>query len=504
MTTTTGTTARRGSALALGGLVAALALTACGTEVAGGSGGGLAPLRIGTGAGGGLPAADSGGGKVAASGWTLSGSLPAGPGTGPVLRFTGAPGEDDVRALAAALGLSASPDTRAHGWIVDGPGGELRVRNDASGQWSFSRGTDCPSYYVDVDNDGPDSVVSCAVAEGPGDGTATDLPLVTDDAALAAAAPVLSAAGVDAAPRVLDGARGPAGTTTTVGADPTVADLPTYGLQTLVDVDADGVSGAMGWLGDLEPSGDYPVISAQDAFDRLAAMPRPLAEMACPSIAPGPMETPGEVPGDDPLPGCGGFEPPVITGAVFGLTVSWEDGTAILVPAWLFTVQGWDDPLAQVAVADQYLADPTPAPEPTTGTGGGSAVPPDPGQTDTPVEPPSVEPGDPGTSGGGSDGSGGEPVAPGSPAVEKAYVDSDGRTLALTGWGGVCSEFTAIADESATTVKVQVVERSTLGPDGACVDMAQEWKAVVELDAPLGDREIVDATTGLPVPVTRT
>jgi hypothetical protein len=157
-----------------------------------------------------------------------------------------------------------------------------------------------------------------------------------------------------------------------------------------------------------------------------------------------------------------------------------------------------------VAVADQYLADPTPAPEPTTGTGGGSAVPPDPGQTDTPVEPPSVEPGDPGTSGGGSDGSGGEPVAPGSPAVEKAYVDSDGRTLALTGWGGVCSEFTAIADESATTVKVQVVERSTLGPDGACVDMAQEWKAVVELEAPLGDREIVDATTGLPVPVTRT
>jgi hypothetical protein len=499
MTTSTGTTARRGSALALGGLVAALALSACGTEVAGGSSG-LEPLRIGTGAAGGAPAADSAGGKIA-SGWTLSGTLPAGPGTGPVLRFTGDPGEDDVRALAAALGLTGAPEARKHGWIVDGPTGELRVRSDAAGQWSFTRTTDCPSYYVDVDSTGPDSAVSCAVADGPDSTTASDLPLITDDAALATAEPVLAAAGVSADPRVLDGARGAYGTAVAVVADPTVADLPTTGLQTVVDVDVDGVVGATGWLGDLTPDGDYPVVSAQTAYDRLDAMPRALDAMACPEIAPGPMETPG----DDPMPPCGKVQPMVITGATFGLTTSWEDGQTILVPAWLFAVKGWDYPLAQVAVADEYLADPTPAPEPTSGTGGGSAIPPDPGQTDTPVEPPSVEPGDPG-SGGGSDGSGGgtEPVSPGSPAVEKAFVDSNGTTLALTGWGGVCSEFTAIADESATTVKVQVVERSTIGPDEACVDMAQEWKALVELDAPLGDRDLVDATTGLTIPVTRT
>ena len=88
--------------------------------------------------------------------------------------------------------------------------------------------------------------------------------------------------------------------------------------------------------------------------------------------------------------------------------------------------------------------------------------------------------------------------------MEKAYLDSNGTTLALTGWGGTCAEYSAVADESATTVKVQIVGRSTIGPDEACNAMAVEIKAVVELDAPLGDREVVDAATGLPVPVTRT
>lgn len=523
MTTSTQTrrTARpRRTAIAAGGVVAVLALAGCGTQVASDASG-LAPLRIGKAQAAGAPAAgaDTAGGTIG-SGWTLDGTLPTGPGTGPVMRFTGAPGEDDVRALAAALGLTAAPDKHAHGWVVDGAAGELRVRSDATGQWSFSRSIDCPSYFVDVDRTDGNSGVSCAVADAPGSvaapsptgmpedpPTASDLPLVTDDAALAAATPVLTAAGVDAEPRVLGGASGQSGTVASVVGDPTVAELPTAGLRTVVDVDPTGVLGATGWLGDLTADGDYPVISAQKAFDRLDQMPRALATIACPEIAPDPSASPG----DDPMPQpCPQPQPMTITGATFGLTLSWELTSPILVPAWLFTVTGWDDPLAQVAVADEYVADPTPAPEPSTGTGGGSAIPPKPapsGPDDTPVAPPTPNPGTPPGNGGGTDpstGTGGGPAGPETPAIERAYLDTNGTTLALVGWGGVCSEYSGIADESSSAVKVQIVGRSTLSPDEACIEMAQEIKVLIELDAPLGTRTLTDATTGRTIPVTRT
>ncbi len=400
------------------------------------------------------------------------------------------------------------------------PRASLRVRSDAAGQWSFSRSTDCPSYFVDVDRTDGSTGVSCAVGgepvsvtvplppDAPSDApTANDLPLVSDDAALAAAEPVLTAAGVDAQPRVYGGASGQSGTVAMVVGDPTVAGLPTAGLRTVVDVDTTGVLGATGWLGDLTADGDYPVISAQKAFDRLDQLPRALAAIACPEIAPGPLESPGDDP--KPIP-CPTPEPMAVTGAAFGLTLSWEGMTPILVPAWLFQVAGWDDPLVQVAVADEYLADPTPAPEPSAGTGGGSAIPPNPGPSgpvDTPVAPPTPNPGTPPGNGGGTDPStgtgGGQPGAE-TPAIEKAYLDTNGTTLALVGWGGVCSEYTGIADESSSAVKVQIVGRSTLGPDQACIEIAQEIKVVVELDAPLGTRTLTDAATGLKIPVTRT
>ncbi len=504
MTTSTSTQttkrarARTSSALAVGGLVTALALAACGTEVANGSGEGLAPLRIGSASGNGAPAAgsDSSGGKLA-SGWTLQGSLPAGPGSGPVLRFTGAPGEDDVRALAAALGLTAAPGKRAHGWVVDGKAGQLRVRNDASGQWSFSRSSDCPSYFVDVDRTDGSTGVSCAVADAPASvtvplppdapsdaPTANDLPLVTDDAALATAEPVLAAAGVDATPRVRGGAGGQSGTVASVVADPTISGLPTSGLSSVVDVDGQGVVGATGWLGDLTADGDYPVLSAQKAFDRLDSMPRPLAAIACPDIAPGPMES-----GAPETMPCASPEPMVITGATFGLTLSWEGLTPILVPAWLFAVTGWDTPLAQIAVADQYLADPTPIPEPTTGTGGGSdpgsggsAIPPQPGTPDTPVEPPTDR------------GLSPEP-APGYVSIVSAIASADGMSLTLVGWGGVCAEYSGEVKEDPAHVYGYVTSRSTLAPDEACIEIAKEIKVTVKLQEPLGSRTVIDQTS---------
>lgn len=500
--TTTWATPRTGSALAVGGLVAALALAACGTTVAGGSGDGLAPLRIGTATGNGVPAAgsDSSGGKLT-PGWTLKGSLPSGPGTGPVLRFTGAPSEDDVRALATALGLTAAPDKQAHGWIVAGATGELRVRSDTAGQWSFSRSTDCPSYFVDVDRADGSGGVSCAVAADAAAGTvaapsqpASDLPLVTDDAALATAEPVLAAAGVDATPRVLGGAAGQSGTVASVVADPTISGLPTSGLSSVVDVDPQGVRGATGWLGDLTADGDYPVVSAQKAFDRLDSMPRALAAIACPDIAPGPMES-----GAPEAMPCASPEPMVVTGATFGLTLSWEGLTPILVPAWLFTVTGWDNPLAQIAVADQYLAEPTPIPEPTTDAGGGSdpgsggsAIPPQPGTPETPAEPPT----DPGLSP--------EPV-PGYVSIDSALVSADGMSLTLVGWGGVCAEYSGEVKEDSDHVYGYITSRSTLAPDQACIEIAKEIKVTVRLQEPLGPRTVLDQTSssGRVVPVSK-
>ena len=61
---------------------------------------------------------------------------------------------------------------------------------------------------------------------------------------------MLAAAGVDAEPRALgDNGIG----WRTVVADPDVAGLPTAGLRTSVDVSADGVTGAFGFLGAPQP-----------------------------------------------------------------------------------------------------------------------------------------------------------------------------------------------------------------------------------------------------------
>jgi hypothetical protein len=297
--------------------------------------------------------------------------------------------------------------------------------------------------------------------------------------ARAAAAPLLAAAGVDGDPRVQ---AWPGSPTATVLIDPLVAGLPTSGVRTLVDVDAAGVAGAMGRVGVPAEGPAYPILTAQQTFDRLAEMPVPMPAIACPDTVDG---SPNPCPTPTPMS---------VTGAVLGLQLAYDAGSPVLVPAWLFAVAGSDEPLAMVAVVDEYLTDPTGGDEPTSGSGGGSAGS-DPGSggaTDTPVAPPS----DPGLSP--------EPVPGAEPLnapVERALLD--GRTLTLIGWGGACADYAAVADESTDAVKVQIVGKSTLGPDQACIEIALELRLEVTLEAPLGDREVLDATTGALVPVTR-
>ncbi len=211
-------------------------------------------------------------------------------------------------------------------------------------------------------------------------------------------------------------------------------------------------------------------MSARTAFDRLADSPRPLPELAC-------------VQSKDGRTVCPTPTPLVVTGAVLGLELASDDGAPVLVPAWLFTVRDSDEPLAAIAVEPRFLGDPDPGPGASTDPGSGSepgssgGTEPMPPTTDTPVAPPAQ---------GGASGA----------AVTAATVSADGRTLTLVGWGGVCATYSAIADESGSAVKVQIVGTSTIGPDEACADMALEVKVDVALERPLGARTVTDATTG--------
>jgi hypothetical protein len=476
----------------------ALVLTGCGDQQAASGDGGPVPLAIGTVGSGGAVAADAAGARSGApSGFTLDGSLPDGPASAAVLRYA----EDSVdaaqvTALAAALGLSGDPVREAHGWELSTADGLLRVRGD--GEWSYSReGLPCPAYAVDVTSPDGGGGVSCATAEPaggdkPGVDPVRELDATPpgDAAALSAAEPLLAAAGVVGDPRVQSW---PGSPTASVQVDPVVAGLPTSGVRTVVDVDDEGILGALGRLGDPAEGPAYPILSAQKTFDRLASLPIAMPAIACPESVDG---RPNPCPTPTPMS---------ITGATLGLQLAYDAGEPVLVPAWLFTVADSDEPVAMVAVVDDFLTDPTGGDDPVSGSGSSGSEPGSGGATDTPVAPPS----DPAGSGDGSGsapdpGTAPEPVpgtGPLSAPVEKAILK--GRTLTLVGWGGACADYAAIADESADSVTVQIVGKSTIGPDQACIEIALELRLEVTLEAPLGDRTVIDATTGARVPVTR-
>jgi len=456
----------------------ALTLVACGTEVAGSSGGSgsLPVLRIGTGQYGAIDAvAPRGSGSGASSGATspdpypLRGTLPGGPPTAAVYRFgTTAVTRSDAAALASALGVTGTPVRHPHGWEIATTAGEVRVR-DGGSAWSFSRGASgCPSYVVDIDNaDGATSANGCAVAPTMTVPPGASAP-PSDTTALSAARPALRAAGLDpASARVLPASAGYP--LRTVVLDPVVAGLATSGVRTVVDVDRAGVLGATGVLATPTAGESYPIVSAAAALDRLRAMPRPEIAIAC---------VQGAV--------CPGVGPRPVTGATLGLSQAYDAGTAILVPAWLFTVTGSPDPIAVVAVERRYLGDPSPGPI-------GSA----PGASSAP---------DPGASGAGSGsvpGSSGGPATPvpvsepPSPIlpVLSVTLGSDASTLVLRGVGGVCDDYSGAAAETSSTITLSIVA-TPQSPVRVCAAMARELTVTVALAAPWSNRTLVDAATG--------
>jgi hypothetical protein len=151
--------------------------------------------------------------------------------------------------------------------------------------------------------------------------------------------------------------------------DPVVHGLPTSGYTTRVELGQDRkISYASGFLGDLTKGDTYPLITAREAFDQIETPP--MMDMMC-RVGPN-----GQ--------GCQAPPPQEITGAKLGLTLRQTGkGDQLLVPAWLFTVKGWTDPLGQIAVEKKYLGEDEPddavvnptdkGTEPATDPGSGSS-----------------------------------------------------------------------------------------------------------------------------------
>jgi hypothetical protein len=310
--------------------------------------------------------------------WRLEGDLPQGPSSAPVYRL---PAEKVDRPfvdrLAAALGTGGEPRHLDGGWYLVKETRELSVSERAGGHWVYADHGCVAGPVLD-----PQTGVGCAIAE-PGTVTTVDpspspspTPTpVTEGEARRVAQPILRAVGLDPASARVE----TAGDRRAVLVRPQVDGATVIGLDTRIVVDRDSsVEDASGWLADPRRGLGYPLLGAQEAFERLRDQPRPMsAEMPC-QIPPGATSCP---------------KPPdrVVTGAHLGLVRGYEgDGTPLLVPAWLFDVRDQPEPAVVVAVEPEYLGDPN-APTTGGGTGGGTGgATADPGQVD-PV-PPRVDP----------------------------------------------------------------------------------------------------------------
>ncbi|MBC9712309.1 hypothetical protein H9Y04_06940 [Streptomyces sp. TRM66268-LWL] len=407
--------------------------------------------------------------------FTAEGELPKAPESVPVYRASGEVSKEQVAALADALKVPGEVTSQGAEWRV-GTGKNaplLTVIKQAPGTWT----------YAPLVND-PETCPREGGCDKPiGSSGLSGLPSVDEKTAKAAAAPVLKAIGQDDAK--LD-ARQTMGPVRVVNADPVVGGLPTYGISTGIQVGPDGeVAGASGQLAKPVKGDAYPVISAEAALKQLNAAPAGVAPGnigGCASAVPheddltvGEPQQPCD-PGAQPKPP----KPQQVTvgSAVLGLAAYHEKGRQVLVPSWLFSVaQAGAEPVTVThpAVEKRFLHSPAPvSPEEPTGT-------------EAPATPePEPEPDKP------SDGA----TQPRSVRVE-SYSASD-RTLTVHFWGGVCSDYSASAKESGGKVEVTVTE-TPQEPGKYCIMIAKELKETVQLEKPLGGREVV-GTDGARIP----
>ncbi|GAA0276569.1 membrane protein [Streptomyces polychromogenes] len=395
--------------------------------------------------------------------YRADGPLPAAPASAPSFAASGEVTSEEVARLAQALGISGAPRLSGEQWLAgeaaDGAGPRLSVTRKAPGTWSFSRfqagpGDDC---VRGKDTCGPATLPEQQAApRDPGSAAP-----VSEETAKAAAAPVLAAAGQDGAK--VD-ARLTTGSVRVVVADPVVGGLPTQGWSTRITVGAEGrpVAGS-GELKAPVRAAEQPVVGAAEALDRLNAS----AKGGGDGTGPGPSGCATSVPltpdtptgATDTLP-CNPEPRPMkpprtesVKGAVLGLAPGTVDGGRGLVPAWLFEVAGTDGKPGRTVV------------QPAARDDGGSTA----------------------------------PVPPQGHTVPGFSYAQDDRTLTVNFWGGVCSTYALEAREEAGSVLVKITDTPNK-PGQACVMLAKEMSVTARLTQPLGERKVVDATTGKALP----
>lgn len=473
---------RRRPVWVVGSIAAAVLLTGGGTaywaSIAHGegrtdAGAASAPRALPTPSGPGIAPGEpdpSGGGVT----YTADVPLPDGPAAAPAFAASGEVTSAEVARLASALGISGAPRLTGETWqageTADGSGPRLTVNLKAPGTWNFSRfqvggtGDDC---VRGKDTCGP-ATLPQDLGQEQGSGPATAGAPVSEAAAKAAAAPVLAAAGQGSA--ALD-ARLAQGSVRVVAADPVIGGLPTQGWSTRIGVGADSrvVTGS-GELKAPVRAAEQPVIGAVDALARLndkargsdGTGPGP-DPSGCASSVPLTPDAPDGA--TDTLP-CNPEPRPLkpprtesVRGAALGLVPGTVDGGRGLVPAWLFEVAGKGGSPGHTVAQPAALT--------------GEAPPVD---LPTPVDPPAKAQTVPGFS----------------------YAAAD-RTLTVNFWGGVCSTYALEAREQPESVMVKITDTPNK-PGQACIMIAQEMTVTATLQQPLGDRKVIDATTGKVVP----
>ena len=263
--------------------------------------------------------------------YKLSGTLPAGtPDDQPLWRLRAATA-DDAQTVADALRLSGDLTRVNDGWVLRAGDNRLAVRED--GGWSY--GMDCAP---DTPVSDEDLSVGCAAASGVASDEMTPPPGPTDAEARSTAGALFDRLGMTHVTVVVYNGD----PMSTVQGSPSVDGMQTSGWFTTVQVDSSSnIVTADGWLSEPARGADYPVISAQAAFDNLQDQPRPEL-MLC-------AQRP------DGKPGCADIPPTEVTGATLGVMLDQDSGHPVLVPAWLFSIKGQDDPIAQIAVDPSYI-----------------------------------------------------------------------------------------------------------------------------------------------------
>ena len=149
----------------------------------------------------------------------------------------------------------------------------------------------------------------------------------------------------------------------------------------------------------------------------------------------------------------------IVTGAELGeMTIATSRGPATA-PAWLFTLEGYDEPLKRVALRPSKL------PKSPIGELGESP-------TELTQLPQLME------------------------------VSGDGRTVTVLAHHGSCDDGPRVKplESDGSVVLSATVAYGNQDPAQACAAVALTKKVKVELDRPLGDRILLDAFMGRPVP----